>query len=484
MNPLRKLDDVLNQTTMYRLTLYSLLWIVAVSVILNALDVLTAGVLWPLLGLGALSVGCFVTNQILSRLYRVPISQESSIITTLILFLILKPAQSWYDLVAYTVVGLIAMVSKFALSYNRAVLVNPAAFAVWVGGLVTLSIGGWWVASKYLVVAVLIVGLLIVRKTRQFSLVLSFLVPAAALLVWKGISPYDAFVSYPLIFLGTIMLTEPATMPAGRARKMMYGAFVGVLVGLRPEIFGYPIGPVEALLLGNVLSAIMSRKSATRLIFRESKQLTPTTTELVFEPEQGVRFRPGQYVELTLGSVPLFASRGNRRTFTVASSPDDDMIRIGVKFYEPSSVYKQQLRDLKPGDCVALSHLGGDFIIDRTQPSLCLAGGIGITPFVSTIRDAVARGDTLPMTLVYFVGSKQELAYEHELKQAQSIGVKVVVIDDPQMRLSELHLDHLSIKRASTNAYISGPPAMVRSYKKLLRGAGMGSVRTDYFSGY
>jgi ferredoxin-NADP reductase len=484
MNPLRKLDDVLNRITMYRLTLYGLLWIVSVSVILNAVGVLTSGVLWPLLGLGALSVGCGVSNQILSRLYRVPISQESSIITTLILFLILKPAHTWFDLVAYVVVGLIAMVSKFALTYRRSVIVNPAAFAVLVGSLATLSIGGWWVASKYLAPAVLVAGLLIVRKTRQFSLLLSFIVPAFVLLVWKDVSPYEALVSYPLIFLGTIMLTEPATMPAGHTRKLLYGVLVGVLVGWRPEILGHVVGPAEALLLGNLLSVVMSRKSATRLIFRESNDLTPTTSELVFEPEQPVRFRAGQYAELTLGTVPLFASRGNRRTFTLASSPSDQHVRIGVKFYEPSSAYKQSLRDLKPGDHVALSHLGGDFIIDRARPSLCLAGGIGITPFISTVREAVEKGDKLDMTIIYFVSDRREIAYRDILTQAHAAGAKVVVIDDPAVRLTDDYLDKLGIKRPDTNAYVSGPPAMVRSYKRLLRCAGMRSVRTDYFSGY
>lgn len=484
MKPLRKLDELLNKITMYRLTLYGLVWLVFVSVVLNAVGVLSSGVIWPLLGLVALGAGSGVSNQILSRVYRIPVSQESSLISTLILFLILKPAQNRFDLVAYVVIGVIATASKFVLTYRRSVVVNPAAFAVWVGGLTTLTIGGWWVASKYMAIAVLIVGLLVLRKTRLFSLFLCFLAPALAVLAWRDISPVDALISYPLIFLGTIMLTEPATLPAGFAKKGVYGAFVGLLVGLRPEFMAYLIGPAEALLLGNVLSAVISRKSATRLVLRESTELTPTTTEFVFEPEERVKFRPGQFAELTLGSVSLFAGRGNRRTFTIASSPTDDTLRIGVKFYEPSSAYKHRLKHMKPGEQVALSHLGGDFIIDLTQPSLCLAGGIGITPFISTIREAASRHQQLDMTLVYFVNGAREIAYKHELKQAQQLGAKVIIVDDPDRRLTPKHLEKLGLKNSLTNAYISGPPAMVRSYKRLLRSVGMRSIKTDYFSGY
>lgn len=483
-HPIRTLGTMFDRIPMYRVVVYGLTWLVGVAVLLSGVGVMSYDWVWLVFGLAATSVGCAATNQIVSRAYDVPSGHESSIITTLILFLILKPAHSWFDLVAYALVGLIAMVSKYVATYRHALIFNPAAFAVFVASTVGLVSGAWWVASTYLLGPVVFVATLVLRKTRRFGLFTSFVIPAIACLLLGGVGLREAVVSFPLIFLGAIMLTEPATLPVGRKRQLLYGGCVGLLVGLRPELFGLHIGPIEALLIGNLAAAIISRRSATMLTLVEKVQLTPTSYEFIYEPERSVRFRPGQFAEFTLPAIPLRSSRGNRRTFTIASAPGEADIRVGVKFYEPGSAYKHALFGLRPGQRIAMNHIGGDFVVDATAPSLCIAGGIGITPFISTIRAALAAQTPLPMTLVYFTNGPKERAYHSLLEHARRIGVKPVYVSDPTTRLTEVTLAELVPNLSRTHVYISGPPAMVRSYKPLARHLGARSVHTDYFYGY
>lgn len=484
MNPLTKIDQLLNRITMYRLVVYGLTWLICVAMLLSLIGALSYSLSWLLISLMAVSLGCWAGNQVLSRIYMVPSGHESSIITALILFFVLKPAHTAFDVLVFVLVGLVAMASKYAVSYRNSVIFNPAAFAVFVMSTVGLASGAWWVSSKYLLVPVLIAALLIIRKTRRISLFAVFLAVSVSMLVINGVRLVDILTSFPLVFLGAIMLTEPATLPAGRSTKLLYAAFVGLLVGIRPEILGLRVGPIEALLMGNLLVAVASRKTSSMLTLVGKVQLSPSSYEFIFEPDEPIKFRPGQFAEFTIGSVPITSLRGNRRTFTISSAPSDTEIRVGVKFYDPGTVYKQELFGLQPGGRVAMNHIEGSFVIDQTKPAFCIAGGIGVTPFVSTIRAAMAADNSLPMTLVYFVSSPEECAYRELLDQAERIGVKVYYVTDPRTRLSESSVAELVPDVASTNVFISGPPSMVSSYSRLAHNLGARSVHTDYFTGY
>ena len=292
---LRKLDDWLNAITMYRLVLYGLVWLGAVAALLSITGVISYPLEWLVKSGIVLSIACGVSNQVLAWLYKVPANHESSIITTLILFFILKPPNGIWDAVGLGVAAGVAMVSKYALTWRGAIVFNPAAFGVFVASLVGLSSGSWWVASKYLVIPTLMLGLLILRKTRRFQLFGAFMLPAVALLLINGVSVGTIWSSFPLVFLGTIMLTEPATMPSVGRKRLAYALLVGILCGLRLDLGLITISPHFALLLGNVFALVVSARAASVLVLERRDELTPTSHEFVFRSQTKLHFRPGQY---------------------------------------------------------------------------------------------------------------------------------------------------------------------------------------------
>ncbi|HQT83050.1 MAG TPA: FAD-dependent oxidoreductase, partial [Candidatus Paceibacterota bacterium] len=127
-------------------------------------------------------------------------------------------------------------------------------------------------------------------------------------------------------------------------------------------------------------------------------------------------FRPGQYLEWTLGHR-FSDNRGNRRFFTIASAPTeaDGMVRLGAKFYEPKSSFKRALGAMKLNDAISVSHLAGDFVLpkDKKKKLVFIAGGIGVTPFRSQVQHLMNTNDKRSVTLFYSNKTASEIAYKY-----------------------------------------------------------------------
>ena len=118
------------------------------------------------------------------------------------------------------------------------------------------------------------------------------------------------------------------------------------------------------------------------LRLKEKVQLAPDIYDFIFVPTRKFAFAPGQYMEWTLGHDEP-DSRGNRRYFTLASSPTENTLRLGVKFYQQSSSFKSALLAMDQQSEIVAAQVAGDFVLpdDPRQKCVFIAGGIGITPF-------------------------------------------------------------------------------------------------------
>lgn len=479
---LAKLDDVLNAVTMYRLVVYSLVWLVVVVLLLSIIGVLHYSPIVLISSLGLLSAVGFATNMGLSKIYRVTPNFESGIITTLILFFVLAVPTDTTQWLALALGAFIANASKYVITWRGAHIFNPAAMAAFIVSLTGIGFASWWIATPILLPFVSLVGILILRKTRRFSLFCSFFIPAFSLLLLQGNNPVALLLSFPLIFFATIMLTEPATSPNTNRWRIVYGVVIGLVVA---SGFGVFSSPQFALLIGNILAFVVSFRTTTSMQLVKKTQLAPNIYDFAFKPNRKITFLPGQYLDWTLGDVG-FDSRGNRRTFTVASSPNQESIHIGVRKFETSSAFKQTLFNLEKGDTVIAGRASGDFVLpkDRNKKIVFVAGGIGITPFIAMLSHLILTNDKRDVTLFYFVNQKQDIVYSDVFKKAEKIGLKLVPMIGPEARLDKkslmTHIPHYK----QYDFYVSGPPAMVRLYKRSLKKLAVKNIHTDYFSGY
>jgi len=500
------IDNFLNRITMYRLMLYFLTVLIVGAVILSVLGKIPFGAQAIISSTLFLIAACWVFNTVLSRLFRVPTNVESVYITALILALIITPVSSRSGFYFLLWAALLAMASKYIVAWRRKHLFNPAAFAVVVTAFVLQQTAGWWVANNWLLPLVLVGGLLMVRKLRRFHLVIAFLLMALVADVALGSLQGTALPTIlqqfvfvlPTFFFAFVMLTEPLTTPPTKNLQMVYGALVGVLFAPQWHIGNYYSLPEIALVIGNVLSYIVSPKAKWLLELKGKNQLAPTVTELVFQPDRPVNFQPGQYLEWTLPHRKP-DTRGNRRYFTIASSPTEPTLRLGSKFYDRPSTFKQALQTLSPGAKVLAGQLAGDFVLpkDKSQKLVFIAGGIGITPFRSMLQFLLDKKQPRPITLFYSNRSASDVVYQEVLDQAvQQLGIKVVyTLTDPNVP-TDWHgrtglVNAAMIKQEvpdyqQSTFYLSGPHSMVTAFEQTLKQIGLPGhqIKTDFFPGF
>lgn len=501
---MKLIDRFLNGITMYRLVVYGLGLIAVAGILLASYGRIALSPVSLLVSLALLSAACYVTDYILARVWRAPYNHESWLITALIIFLILRPPHTTIEAIVTFSAGVIAIASKYILTWKGKHMFNPAALAAAYMSLTTLQVTSWWVGNSTLWPLTLIVGLAVVRKIRRFPLVLTFVSVSLVLqfiLIAHAhqsihVAMQNALIASPLIFLSTIMLTEPATMPPRKNQQIIFGSMIAVLYIVAPKIGPLYVYPEVALLLGNIYAFVVAPKFRATLRLKEIQKISDQVYNFVFQPDKKFAFVPGQYMEWTLPNVP-FDSRGNRRTFTIASSPSEDDIYLGVKFYNPTSAYKYVMSQLKPGDYMYGSQLAGNFTLNGNEAKKLafIAGGIGITPFRSMVKYLSDHNIKSDITIIYIVSKPDELAYTKELLAARNIGVRLVpVLSNKAQQVSGMVQASLGANLISWAVpdyaervfYISGPDAMVTSGKNILRDMGIGSshIKTDHFSGY
>jgi ferredoxin-NADP reductase len=494
MNPLRYVDDFLNGITMYRLLLYGLAAVAGVAVVFSLTGTLPYSWDALLASMAVLVTVCYVSNKLISIILEAATNTESALITGLILWCIMPPSTDPDKLAWLALTGLIAMASKYFISWRREHIFNPAAIAAAIMGLTGLISASWWIGSKSMLPAVLILGLLVTRKVRRFKMVGLFALISVVMIVWLGLGHSQgylslaegAFTSWPLVFLGTIMLTEPSTMPPRPRLQLVYALIVALVFTSQLHYWRIFSTPEIALVVGNIFSYLVSPKYKLRLTLKEKIRLNKNSWEFVFTPDRKFGFLPGQYMEWTLPHRRPDA-RGNRRTFTIASSPTEKQVRLGVKTYKPSSTYKTALLNMQKGNSLIAGEIGGGFTFpaDTHEKLLLVAGGIGITPFRSMLKYMIDTNENRDIVLLYVVSGRSDVVYQSVLEAAEKLGVHVVPIIGSKGATAD-NIRKFAPDFAQRKIMISGPNAMIRTWRNLLldSGASTRHITTDYFPGY
>ncbi len=402
--------------------------------------------------------------------------------------------------------------SKYVLVHHARHLVNPAAAGVLLLALVGWAAGTpdslpfttWWVGSEALLPFVLVAGAAVLWRVRRAAHVAFFVALAVGATVTalgdQGVATGDglrfALQSSPVVFFAAFMLTEPVTLGPRRRHQLLAATAAAVVftLPLTALALGYVVdlGPVGgsyeiALVAANLVAWLCGQRGA-RLEVAAVHRRGEDTVEVVFTPHRRLPFAPGQFVELDLGASGAPADhRGLRRVLSISSPPGDDLA-VTVRVPAEPSAFKAALRDLAPGDRARVIGRGGDFRwTGGPAPTLLVAGGIGVTPFLSQLR-AAEHAHWDDVVLVYAT-SAAPVPYVAELAATPARVVLVAphrpagVPDDwghvAASAVSRAVLDEAVPDRSGRRTFVSGPPAMVNALRRVLPRA-----RFDHFAGY
>jgi ferredoxin-NADP reductase len=197
-----------------------------------------------------------------------------------------------------------------------------------------------------------------------------------------------------------------------------------------------------------------------------------------FEKPQGFDFTAGQSTELTLLEPPENDAEGNIRTFSIASAPFENYLMFATRMRD--TAFKRSLKKVPLGTTVKIDPATGSFTLHKNsaKPAVFLAGGIGITPFLSIVKQAVH--DRLPHKLQFFYSSRrpEDAPFLEDLQELEKASPSFQFVGTmTDMRHSGKkwngengYVDKEMLSRYLTDLrgpiyYIAGPPAMVTDFE-------------------
>lgn len=204
------------------------------------------------------------------------------------------------------------------------------------------------------------------------------------------------------------------------------------------------------------------------------------TIRLIPEKASGFSFKPGQFIALRQYDEN---KQVYRRMYSIASSPNKPgELEFTIRVL---GTFTQRLAALKPGARIELDGPYGMFVFDESKPnSVFLAGGCGITPFMSMTRYALEKN--LPNRITLFYSSREQCGtpYTQELREMEkkNPNFKLVITltrETPSGWSGETgRIDEKMLKKyvgalEDPQYYICGTPDMSKGTKEMLLSLGV-----------
>jgi len=150
----------------------------------------------------------------------------------------------------------------------------------------------------------------------------------------------------------------------------------------------------------------------------ESHGIDVKVIQLKFDGVKNFNHIPGQFVMLTLDHIKNEQGMPLKRAYSIPNHPDADHIEICVK---KEGVFSTALCDLKVGDKVNIEGPFGKFNLEKTDKDILLiAGGTGIAPIISMLRDLLDSGFKNKIDLLFSVRTVKDIIYREELEEYHS----------------------------------------------------------------
>lgn len=205
---------------------------------------------------------------------------------------------------------------------------------------------------------------------------------------------------------------------------------------------------------------------------RERGQVWSFAIQAVGHP--GMRFLPGQYGYLRLGSPYSL----DEHPFSFSSSSEDrGRLEFAIK---ELGDFTNRIGQVPPGTTAYVDGPHGSFSTDLTPAPgyVFIAGGIGIAPFMSLLRTLADRGDPRPLLLLYGEKRWDDVAFREELDELrQRLKLEVVLVleeahegwDGETGFVTEAVLQrHLPREGFERHVFICGPNKMIDAVERAL----------------
>ena len=210
------------------------------------------------------------------------------------------------------------------------------------------------------------------------------------------------------------------------------------------------------------------------------KRFENDTMEILLEPaNKKLAFTAGQFAFVDYDGI----NKKEAHPFTISNHSSDDKLRFTVKALGDYTADLQT--SLKEGTKAKVLGPFGLFNYKRAKykKQLWLAGGIGITPFLSFIRELDTDYET---TLVWSVKSADQASYKDEIEKISSKkpNLNFVLWDSDTKGYFTIDKIYKSITIKDHSIFVCGPDAMRENYIRQLleKGVSIRNIHYEEFS--
>jgi len=200
---------------------------------------------------------------------------------------------------------------------------------------------------------------------------------------------------------------------------------------------------------------------------RSINKVTHNVLMIATEKPQGYSFTPGQATEVSLNRIGW---QNEKRPFTFTCLPDDDYLEFTIKTYPSHKGVTNELLQLKQNDELILHDVFG--AISYKGEGVFIAGGAGLTPFISIFRFLRSKNEIGDNKLIFANKTKGDIILKEEFENL--LGEKFINILSAENAAGYAHgyiteeFLKANITKLSKRIYLCGPEPMMESVESQL----------------
>ncbi|WP_411275643.1 flavodoxin reductase [Daejeonella sp.] len=200
--------------------------------------------------------------------------------------------------------------------------------------------------------------------------------------------------------------------------------------------------------------------------------VTHDVLRIVLEKPDNYLFTPGQATEIAINKKEW---KKEKRPFTFTNLPDEDQLEFTIKTYPSHKGVTNELLSLKTGDELIIHEVWG--AIAYKGEGVFIAGGAGVTPFLSIFRDLKSINQIGGNKLIFANKTKADIIHEKELKDLLCDGFINILSDEAVAGYAHGIITEKFLKENiddfDKNFYICGPPPMMDAIQGYLTKLGV-----------
>jgi ferredoxin-NADP reductase len=239
--------------------------------------------------------------------------------------------------------------------------------------------------------------------------------------------------------------------------------------------------------------------TSTTVHLQRREEVADRTIAFHFDKPAGFSFKPGQAIDLILPDAATPGAESMRHAFSIVSAPHEDEIVVTTRMRE--SAFKNAMARLPIGGSAEIEGPFGSLTLHKKldRAAVFIAGGIGITPFMSMLRHATHDAVQQQLVLLYSNRRPEDSAFLAELQRLEGdnrtfrLVATMTGLAESRMpwsgesgKIDEAFVKRIAQELANPVYYVAGPPEMVGAVRDTLERAGVDAddIRSEDFYGY